>query len=159
METESIENELKANYLFKFANYVRWPSSAFPSLNSALSLCIVGEDPFGAALDNAVGDQRIDSRSVVVRRLKQIGRESGCHILYVGISDSQRARQTLDTIRGTNVLTVTDAHGPETGIINFVVKDNRLRFNIDDDAADQNGLVLSSKLLSLAVNVKLRQAR
>jgi hypothetical protein len=58
------------------------------------------------------------------------------------------------------VLTVTDdqLHGPSTGIVNFIIANNRVRFDIDAEAATQNGLVISSKLMNLALNAKRRPA-
>ncbi len=154
---DSLEYAVKAAYLTKFGIYVEWPAVAFPSPGAALNLCIVGDDPFGAALDNAVEGQRIDKHPIVVRRLKTVARDSGCHILYLGVSDAARANQILEAVRGTAVLTVGDARGAGGGIITFLVKDNRVRFNVDEEAANQNGLVISSKLLSLALGVKSRR--
>jgi len=155
---EPLEYAVKAAFLSKFGLYVEWSSTAFSSPSSAINLCVVGEDPFGATLDTAVRGQRIGGREVVIRRLKTIGRESGCHILYIGGVETQHSSQIIAAVRGGSVLTVTDAHEPEAavGIINFVIKDNRVRFDIDEQAAAQNGLTISSKLLSLALNVKPR---
>jgi hypothetical protein len=159
-ENESLEYAVKAAYLSKFGLYVEWPNAAFSSPSSALNLCVAGEDPFGAALDKAVADQRIGNRAITVRRLKTVGRESGCHILYIGGSDARHAGQVIDAVRGSGVLTVSDTRGTAAAraIINFVTKDNRVRFDIDEEAAAQNGLAISSKLLDLALNVKRRQS-
>jgi hypothetical protein len=159
-ESEPLEYAVKAAYLSKFGLYVEWPNSAFTSPSSALSLCVAGEDPFGPALDKAAADQRIGGRAIVVRRLKTIGRDSGCHILYVGGSDAPRAQLVMDAVRGSSVLTVSDARGADTGaIINFVIKDNRVRFDIDEEVAAQNRLSVSSKLLGLALNVRRKQSQ
>ena len=160
-EDESLEYAVKAAYLSKFGLYVEWPATAFSSPSSAINLCIVGEDPFGAMLNEVVSDQRIGGRAILIRRLKTVGRDSGCHILYIGEADTQRVTQIIEAVRGSSVLTVSDAHEPgaATGIINFVIKADRVRFDIDDQAAAQNGLTISSKLLSLALSVKPRQAQ
>jgi hypothetical protein len=151
---QSLENAIKATFLYKFALYVEWPGGAFTTAASALSLCVIGEDPFSATLDTALNGQRVDGRDVVVRRVKTV--EPDCHIVFAGGDDAE-LKQTLATARGRSVLTVTDnRNGASAGIINFVVKDNRVRFTIDDAAAAQNGLNISSKLLSLALDVKLR---
>lgn len=154
------EYALKAAFLSKFRLYVEWPSSAFSSPTSPLNLCVAGQDPFGESLDKAVAGEGINGRNVVIRRLKTVGRDSGCHILYIGGSDAQRGAQIIEAIRGSSVLTVSDTggSGSSAGIIDFVIKDNRVRFNIDDEAAAQNGLVISSKLLNLALNVKRRES-
>ena len=149
---------LKAALVSKFGLYVEWPSSAFSSPTSPANLCVVGEDPFGEALDKMVAGTRVDGRNVVIRRLKTVPRDSGCHILYIADSDAQRAAQIIVAVRGSSVLTVSDAgrSGAGAGIINFVISDNRVRFDIDEGAATQNRLVISSKLLSLALNVTRR---
>lgn len=153
-DANSLEYAVKANYLYKFADYVAWPATAFASPNSPVALCLVGDDPFGAVLDSAVRDQHIAGRQVVVRRLKNIGRDSVCQILFVGGADPQRA-QILATVRGSAVLTVTDRQDREgaAGIIDFVIRDNRVRFTIDEEAAARNGLAISSKLLRLALSL------
>jgi hypothetical protein len=154
----SLEYAVKAAYLYKFGAFVEWPSSAFESPTSPATLCVVGKDPFGSALDKAVDAQRIGDRPIVIRRLKTVAPDSGCQILFVEGSDKLEASQTLDAVRGGGVLTITDgARSPETtGIINFVITDNRVRFEIDDQAASANGLVISSKLLDLARSAKRR---
>ncbi|MGR9087452.1 MAG: YfiR family protein [Gammaproteobacteria bacterium] len=159
-QSQAQEYELKAALLTKFGLYVEWPGSAFPSPASPVHLCIAGEDPFGQALDMLAADTLINDRKIISRRLQTVERNSGCHILYLGDTGNQRIEQILDAIRGGGVLTVSEAgSGQEgAGIIEFVIKDNRVRFNIDDEAAAQQGLLISSKLLSLALNVKRRTA-
>lgn len=160
-DTEAVEYAVKATYLAKFSFYVKWPGTAFPSPDSAINLCVVGHDPFGVTLDKAVSGESIDGRAIVIRRLKTVGRDSGCHILYIGGSETQRPNQIIEAVHGSSVLTVSDASRPDTaaGIITFVTRDNRVRFDIDDEAAAQNGLAFSSKLLGLALHVKARSTR
>lgn len=153
---DSLEYAVKAAYLYKFGIYVEWPATAFAAPTAALNLCIVGDDPFGAVLDSAVSGQRVDTHPVLVRRLKTIARDSGCHILYLGVADGARAAQLQEAVRGSHVLTVGDTKVGGGGIVTFVVKDNRVRFTVDEEAAAQNGLLISSKLLSLALSVKPR---
>ncbi|HSI38636.1 MAG TPA: YfiR family protein [Methylotenera sp.] len=158
MADDSLEYGVKAAFLYKFSFYVEWPAAAFTSPTSPINLCIAGGgDPFGPALEKVAGGESVNGRSVVVRRIKTVERDAGCHILYIGASEAQRSAQIMETVRGSNVLTVSDTGGAgETGIIDFVIVNNRVRFNIDDEAAAQNGLVISSKLMSLALNVKRR---
>lgn len=150
---EQIEYSVKAAYLAKFAFYVDWPSEAFASPTSPIVLCVVGEDPFGNLLDESVTGQAVQGRALAVKRIKTLTRESGCHIAYVS---SESAR--IDLVKGLPVLVVTDTQGGN-GTINFVLRDNRVRFTVDDDTAAQNGLAISSKLLSVALAVKPRGTR
>lgn len=156
---DSLEYGVKAAFLYKFGSYVEWPATAFNSPTSTFNLCLVGSDnQFDSTLDKVVGSNRINGRDVVIRRLKMVERDSGCHILYIGGSEAQHGAQIVETVRGSNVLTVSDAGGARSGagIIDFVIANNRVHFDIDDEAAAQNGLVISSKLMSVALSVRRR---
>jgi hypothetical protein len=154
-----LETAVKATYLYKFAPFVEWPAAAFEGAASPFYLCVQGEDPFGPVLDNAVAGQRIGQHPIVVRRMQRIEHGLACHILYVSGSRAQSAAEALRTVRGSGVLTVTDATR-EPGVkgdIHFILKDGRVRFEIDDVTASADGLVISSKLLNLALAVRMRR--
>jgi hypothetical protein len=151
------EYSVKAAYLAKFGAFVEWPDAAFAAPASPLVLCILGDNPFGGALDQTVGGQRIGQRPIEVRRLDKADRTSGCHILYLTGSRKQSIAEALRLVRGAPVLTVTDDEHPgPPGVIHFTVRDNHVRFTIDADMAAQDHLNLSSKLLSVAVSVRNR---
>jgi hypothetical protein len=154
---EPAEFAVKAAFLSKFGFYVEWPPAALG--NGPLVLCVVGEDPFGNYLDEAVAGQQVGGRAIVIKRLKSAARESGCHIAYVG--SESRPGAVSEALRGSPTLVVTDSQSSSAagGAIHFVLRDNRVRFTIDDDAAAQSGLGVSSKLLSLALAVKPRGSR
>jgi hypothetical protein len=148
-----LEVAVKATDLYKFAAFVDWPASAFAGPAEPAVLCVAGDDPFGAVLDQAVRGQRLGPRPIVVTRLERVDRAAGCHILFVSPSRRQGLADALDKVRGQPVLTVTDAAADAAarGMIDFVLKDSRVRFRIDPRAAERSGLVISSKLLDLAV--------
>lgn len=148
-----LELAVKATYLYKFAPFVEWPEGAFESPNSPMAICVVGSDPFGVTLDQVVARQRMAEHPIVVRRLAAPA--TGCHIVFIGGNEAF-ITQALDAVRGTPVLTVTDAAPGSRGIINFVIDANHVRFEIDDAAAARNRLLVSSKLLRLARSVRPR---
>jgi hypothetical protein len=154
-QSSTIEYPVKATYLYKFAPFVEWPPGTFAAPSDPLVLCIAGVDPVGELVDEAAKGQTVGGRAILVVHQWTPAREARCHILYVA-SRGLPAQAALDSVRGTPVLTVTDsAHDPRAqGIINFVVQDNRVRFEIDPNAAADNHLVISSKLLNLAVRVR-----
>jgi hypothetical protein len=151
---ESLETDVKATYLYKFAPFVDWPTDAFAGPSSPFSICVAGRDPFGPVLDRAVAGQHAEGRAIEVRRLGEAEKPAGCHVLFVGGS-GDRARQVLLAAKGLPVLTVTDA-ASAPGIIDFTLSGGRVLFRIDDEAAAANRLTISSKLLSLAVAVRPR---
>jgi uncharacterized protein DUF4154 len=152
----SLEYAVKAAYISKLGLFVDWPKDTFASPTSAIVVCVAGTNPFGNTLDKLSQGGRIGGRPIIVRYLKTVSRDSGCSILYAGGSDEQSVDQALAAVSGTGVLTVTDeAHEGRVGaIVDFVVQDGRVRFTIDDRAAAQNGIIVSSHLLGLALSVK-----
>lgn len=158
VENASLEYSVKAAYLTKFGGFVEWPAAAFASGESTTNLCIIGDDPFGGALEKAIAGQRIADHPVAIKHLPAVAPDSDCQILFIAGKDEKRITQTLAAVRGQSVLTITDggATPATTGIINFVLTDNRVRFEIDDQAASANGVTISSKLLDLARTSKRR---
>jgi hypothetical protein len=156
----SLEYAVKGAYLYKFASFVEWPQTAFGEADGAVNVCIVGRDPFGPELDQAVAGQRLGPRAIVLRRIAVATRDSGCHIMFVGGSNAQSVAAALAAVRGTPVLTVTDVARPggANGIIAFAIENNRVRFDIDDRAAGENGIQVRAPLLALARAVRPRGA-
>jgi hypothetical protein len=149
-----VEYAVKANYLYKFGPFVAWPPRAFATPASPFVVCVVGADPFGAALDEAVRGQTVNGRAVRVRRLAAVSAGDGCQVAYIGRSSAQSAGEALRLLQGAPVLTVTDERsGIDGGVVHFVLRDGRVRFTLDLAAARAAGLALSSKLITLAVAV------
>jgi hypothetical protein len=153
-----LEYAVKATFLYKLAAFVDWPASAFSEAASPLNVCVVGANPFGEQLEQVTAGQRIGGRSILVRRSNSVDRGATCHILYLGNTDATVTSRALQGLRGRPVLTVTDASFEDSsrGIIHFVLREGRVRFEIDPDAAARNGVTLSSKLISLAVTERAR---
>jgi len=147
------EYQIKAAFLFNFAKFVDWPSRKFTEADSPLIIGIVGSDPFGDLLDEQVQDQRINDRTVIVRRIQSMEELRKCHMIFVCRSEADRLGPILSEVRGDNVLTVgeTDKFISHGGMINFVVTDGNVHFEINDSAARHAGLKISSKLANLAL--------
>lgn len=147
---QTLEYQVKANYLVRFAAFVEWPPSAFASASAPLTLCVAGRDPFGRALETAAAAQTAHGRRIALRRLGDRSAVTGCHIVYLG-----RGAEAPET--GAAVLVVSDsAVTARRAMIHFVISSNRVRFHIDKVAAEQARLQLSSRLLNLAVDVRGR---
>ena len=151
------EEAVKAAFLPRFARYVTWPPAARPQGRAPFLLCVIGVDPFGRTLDQAVAKQTVEGRSISVRRLASSANAEGCHIAFVQPARGQDAGRLLAALANRPVLTVTDArNGNRRGIIHFSVVDGRVRFLIDEAAASRRELSISSRLLALAIGVTER---
>jgi hypothetical protein len=149
------EVAVKAAFLLKFSAYIDWPAGAGP-----MTLCTVGRNVLGGALERAASGQHIGGRPVQVRRLDTIARGSGCDLAYLTGSAHQSVPAALAATGSAPVLTVTDGRWSNVrGMIHFQIASNRVRFHIDDQQAAASGLSVSSKLLSLALSVRQRQGR
>ncbi len=155
----SLEYAVKATFLYKFAPFVEWPSSAFDQPGSPFVLCIVGNDPFAESVEKTVAIQHVGDHPVVLRRLAVADGKAGCHVMFVGGSQGQTVAQALDAVRGSPTLTVTDSGAAAPGIVQFVVLGGRVNFDIDTAAAAANHLTISSKLLALAHGVNQGERR
>lgn len=146
------EYAVKAAFLYNFAKFVEWPATAFRGPRDPMTLCILGEDPFGGELDQTVDGKTALGRPIVVRRFARPAGLEECRILFVSASEGPRFEQVLAAVGGRAVLTVgeEEVFGRAGGIISFVVRQDRVRFQIDRAAAARAGLNISSRLLEVA---------
>ena len=148
------EYQVKAAFLYNFAKFVEWPSDAFGGGNAQLVIGVVGDDPFGGALDQAINGKTVNGRALVVRRLKWGQDLRSCHVLFISSSERKHLTQIIQSVKGASVLTVGDMgqFNQEGGIINFILAARQVRFEINSRGADQARLRISSKLMALAKN-------
>lgn len=149
------EYEVKAAFLFNFAKFVEWPEDAFADPYSPVVIGIIGQDPFNGALDRTISGKSVNGRSLTIKRLSQSQELKTCHIIFVCSSERKRLSQILTSLIGTSVLTVSDMDdfAYAGGVINFVLDNNKVKFQVNSTAAARARLRISSKLLTLARKV------
>ena len=150
----ALEYEIKAAFLLNFTKFTEWPASAFADAAAPLTICILGRDPFGRALDDVVQGEAVGNHKLAVRRIDQIPEPQSCQVLFIS-SGEKEIRGMLASV-GSGVLTVGERDGfiREGGMIAFVLENRRVRFDIKPSAAEAAGLKLSSRLLSVARSVE-----
>jgi hypothetical protein len=146
------EHQVKAIFLFNFVQFITWPAAAFPDPHAPITIGILGDDPFGPFLEEAVQGEAIDGRALTIKRLQHIEEVMGCHMLFVSKSESERLDQILAAVQGKSIVTVGEmqAFAHQGGIINFFTVGNKVRYEINVAAAKRAHLDISSKLLRLA---------
>lgn len=154
-DSDSSEYLIKAGFIYNFAKFVEWPSAAFAQTDSPIVIGVLGTDPFGSIIDRIVEDKKIGARGFVVKRLKW-GKDlrdlKDCKILFVSASEKPHIDEILQMVKGLPILTVGETPGfaERGGIIRFTLEDNRVRFEVNVEAARQSELNISSRLLTLA---------
>ncbi|HKQ29917.1 MAG TPA: YfiR family protein [Burkholderiales bacterium] len=147
-----LEYQVKASYLYNFIQFIAWPRAAFAA-DQKFNLCVAGAERFGASLDVFAGE-RVDGHEIVIRRLERDTsvRPARCHLLFIAAGAIEAA--SPEGLGEHGVLTVGEVPNflDRGGVINLVEVRGRIRFEINQQAARQAGLVISSRILSLAVN-------
>lgn len=152
-ESPTLEYQVKASYLYNFAQFVEWPEEVLKS-SDALVIGVLGEDRMGKALYD-IADKSIGSHKVAVTRCKSLDEIKGCHLLFISNSEDAKRTAILEALKPWPILSIGEADGfaRDGGVINFVKVQTKIRFEINQAAAARRGIKISSKLLKLATTV------
>jgi hypothetical protein len=156
--SDSSEYLVKAGFIYNFAKFVEWPSTAFAEPDSPIVIGVLGTDPFGDIINRVVEGKKIGSRGFVVRRfkwskeLKDLKEFKECRILFVSSSEKLHFEEIVEAVKGLPILTVGETPGfaERGGMIRLMLEDNRVRFEVNVAAAHDGNLNISSRLLTLA---------
>jgi hypothetical protein len=148
----SSEYLIKAGFIYNFANLVQWPSNAFAQPDSPIVIGILGEDPFGTILDRVLESKKVNGRVFLVKRLKSVLDLKECHIVFVSSSELTHLAEAIRSVKGMPILTIGEIPGfaKRGGVINLVLEDNKVHFEVNVEAAKEADLTISSRLLALA---------
>jgi hypothetical protein len=148
----SREYQIKAVFLYNFAQFTDWPTNAFANEKSPIVIGIVGPDPFGAALEETVRGETVQGHPLAIEHYAHAADIKTCHILFITQQEIRHADEIAKSLKGKPVLTVADSDGtaPVPAIIRFAVENNKVHFRINASAARAANLNLSSKLLRVA---------
>lgn len=143
------EYQIKAVFLYNFALFVEWPASSFPDSHAPIVIGILGRDPFGTYLQEAISGEKVNNRSIVIAHYNSVEEIKQCHILFISSSESGRLETHLQGLGDRPILTVSDFEGfaQRGGMIRFKNEKNKIRFRINVEATTAANLTVSSKLL------------
>jgi hypothetical protein len=147
------EHEVKAAFLVRFLGFVEWPEGAFARPESPIVIGVLGSDEVLAALQDSTAGRIVQARPVAVRRLKEGEPLNGVHLVFVGRPASS-ALPRLGNPPGVLVVAETEGGLDRGATINFVRREGRVRFEVALDSAERQGLRISSRMLSVAQNVR-----
>lgn len=150
----SLENDVRAVFLYNFTKFVEWPPPSQP--DEPFRVCALADTAFIATLDRTIAGESVGGRPLVRAEVRSIDEARRCAMLYVGSGHREQAAPLLAAVRDLPVLTVGE--GPsfvkQGGAIGFLLENNRVRFDINQRAVQRSGLKASSKLLRVARNVE-----
>jgi hypothetical protein len=155
-EARPSEYDVKAAYLFNFSRFVEWPAKTAETADGSFAICVLGRDPFGTALNTTVARETIAGKTVVAKQIISPQDADHCRVLFISSSEDRRLKQILDVLGTASILTVSDLprFTERGGMVQFVLAENRVRFEVNSATTGRAGLILSSELLKVAVNVR-----
>ena len=150
------EYQVEAAYLYNFGRFVKWPTKIPADKDGSFAVCVLGQDPFGPALDSTLANESLNGKPVVLRRISKPQDATDCRILFISSKEANHLREILATLDQQGVLTVSDMpdFSRRGGMIQFVLDGERVRFEINLASAENAKLVVSSELLKVATVVK-----
>jgi hypothetical protein len=156
INADELEYKVKAAFLYNFSKFVEW-TNPLPE-GQPFVIGIVGDDPFGDLLEHTIRDKTVSGRSLVVRRYANVKQLRPSQILFVSASERHRFAPILEAVEGAGTLTVSEieAFAALGGMINFVIEENKIRFEINPEATARAGLQVNAQLLKLARVVRER---
>lgn len=159
-EEVATEYQIKAAFLYKFGSYVEWPEGSFDSENGTFTIGVMGADKLARYLVGMVRGRTIAGRPIVIHVLEPGQDLSGVQVLFIGRGVKDELPSILAAVRDDPVLTVTesDASRSTDSVINFVVVDNRVRFDVALASAKHRRLKISARLLEVARRVSGRSS-
>jgi hypothetical protein len=148
--------DVKAAYLYNFGRFVEWPAKVAVAQSGHFTVCVLGQDPFGPSLDTTLAGETIGGKSIVAKRISNPQESDDCQILFLSPTESGRAKKIVAELDKKAVLTVSDMpqFAQLGGMIQFVLEEKRVRFEVNLTATQRAGLTLSSELLKVATAVK-----
>lgn len=148
------EYQIKAAFLFNFAKFVEWPPEAYSGPASPMVIGVLGDNVFGGSLEQTIRNKTINDRPLQFKAFHSVTEITNCHVLFISPSEEGHFPKIVAALHDASILTVSqsDRFIEAGGMINFVIEENRIRFQINNEAAQKAGLKISSKLLSLAVS-------
>jgi hypothetical protein len=151
------EYQVKAAYIYNFGKFVKWPPNAAASRDNSFTICILGDDPFGASLPSTLVGQSIGGKPVAVKRVTRPQDAMACLILFITAEEKDHLKGILDALGQSPVLTVSDMpdFSSRGGMVQFMTERDRVRFEINRTSAEFAGLTLTSDLLRVAVAVRV----
>lgn len=153
-ERAGLEREVKAAFLYRFIDYVRWPESAFRRPDSPIVIGVVADPAMVPDLQSVVAGRAVRGHPIVVRAVRE-GDYAGLHMLFIGEQANSRLQRIIRSVEGS-VLVVTEAEDglSQGSVINFVIAERRVRFEVALGPAAARSLTIGSGLLSVAINVR-----
>jgi len=149
------ESVVKASILINISKFVQWPASVLPRDHKTFHIGVLGRNPFGVALNELAKINRVQGRNVNIHYFRRTEDVSDCQVLFISATERKRMTAVLKTLWGSGILTVSDSadFAKQGGMVELIIKDDRIQFGINETAFRGDGLKADDRLFQLAYHV------
>jgi hypothetical protein len=147
------EYQIKAVFLFNFTQFIEWPESSFAYSDEPMIIGILGDNPFGSSLNDAITGEKVNGHPLVVKHFEDYAQLGKCHILFINETETNKTEQIAAMLKEQNVLLVSDSSSAFLklgGMIRLYTRGNQIKLQINLESTRAADLIVSSKLLRLA---------
>jgi hypothetical protein len=151
LHAQTKEYQVKAAFLYNFAQFVVWPETSFTNADEPFRIGVLGDNPFGKDLVETVRGETIHGRPMTIQESRRAESLTNCQIVFITNAEAGHLDEIFAKLGSRPVLTVSEIPGftQRGGVINFYREGSKVRFEINPDAAEKNGLKIGSELLTL----------
>jgi len=152
----ALEYQVKAAFLYNFTRFINWPPTAFTAPDAPFVIGIVGNDPFGTYIEEIVAGEKVGDRKIIVQHYQDVKEIGNCQIIFIHLSESSKVKEILTALESHNILAVSDIDNFAKlgGQVRFFKESNKVKIQINMEAAKRSQLEISSKLLRIAKILK-----
>jgi hypothetical protein len=148
------EYELKAAFLYNFTKFIEWPPQSFPDAAAPVIVAVLGPPEFASELERVVRDRKINGRGILVKPIRTVAEAATAQMLFVSAAADPQLAELQAALAHRPIVTVGESAAfAKSGTITFVLQDDKVRFEINSDAAEKAGIHISSQLLKLAITI------
>jgi YfiR/HmsC-like len=157
LSPQEYENQVKATFIYNFSRFIDWPTGTFTSGRSSLRVCVLGNDPFGGALDSIKG-KNVQGRKIQIEHLESFSKLEACQILFISSSEKGHLKEILESAKHSRIVTIGEMSQftQNGGVVALAMRKDRIHFSVNLDAANETGVKISSTVLRLATIVNYR---
>jgi hypothetical protein len=154
------EDQIKAGFLLNFLRFVQWPDGTYPTPDAPIIICLVGHYELSTILSGAISGKEVDGRQIRVRLMKPSEDMRTCSLVFIGAGEERHTAQVLDNLKHTNALTVSEypAFAKSGGMLNFYTEENKVKLEMNLDAATHANLKISAKLIAVSHLISTKPA-
>jgi YfiR/HmsC-like len=158
LSTREYDNQVKVTFIYNFSRFIEWPDGTFVDSKNSLTVCALGNNPFGGALESIRG-KNVEGRKIEIKHLANSSKMDACQILFISSSERGHLREILESAKRSRILTIGEMSQftQDGGIVALAMRNDRIHFSVNLDAADETGVKISSRVLKLATIVNYKR--